>query len=204
MPPSTSRLAVWIGISAAVHLLAVLNMTPRVAHHFAWPAALQVEIRNAAKPDGDYEITVPGSSAWNGIAAPAVPRIETRPEARPSNPAGAQNAAVQLDLPPDQYFTAREVDVRASQINEVTLVYPQRAYEMRLGGKVMLRIFINKQGGIDSISVLAATPPGVFEEATLTATRALQFSPALKNGRQVKSQMTIEVVFNPYESINTP
>jgi hypothetical protein len=49
--------------------------------------------------------------------------------------------------------------------------------------------------------VLEATPPGVFEEAALTATQALQFRPARKYGRNVKSQKTIEVTFDPYESV---
>jgi protein TonB len=75
---------------------------------------------------------------------------------------------------------------------------------MRIAGKVALRIFINEQGGIDMISIMAAAPPGVFDEAALTATQALQFTPALKNGREVKSQKTIEVVFNPYERIAIP
>ena len=92
----------------------------------------------------------------------------------------------------------------APQINEVQLIYPKQAYEMRIAGKVKLRIFINEHGSIDMTAILEATPPGVFEEAAFTATQALQFSPALKNGREVKSQKTIEVVFNPYERIAMP
>jgi protein TonB len=68
----------------------------------------------------------------------------------------------------------------------------------------VLRIFINDQGTIDDVSVLESTPPGVFEEAALTATLALQFKPAIRNGRSVKSYKTIEVVFDPYESIHIP
>ena len=111
---------------------------------------------------------------------------------------------VQLDFPFDRYFAAKELDVRASQINDVQLIYPKQAYEMRIAGKVKLRIFINEQGGIDMTSILEATPPGVFEEAAFAAAQALQFTPALKNGREVKSQKTIEVVFNPYERISMP
>ena len=201
---ATTRLAVWIAISTVVHLFMALSINLRVASRLAGPEPLLVEIQRAVQPEVDAEITVPGSSGHAGIAAAATPPAETRPQAQSLNSAAARKAAVQLDLPLDKYFTAREVDVRASQINEVVLIYPQRAYEMRLQGKVVLRIFINENGGTDMISVLAAMPPGVFEEVVLTAARELEFSPAIKNGRNVKSQKTIEVVFDPYERINIP
>lgn len=175
-----------------------------MAGEAAWPPPLQVEIERAASPETRTEIAVPGLSDHAGVAAPVQLSAETRPQEEPSHAPATHKAAVQFDLPFDRYFTARELDVRANQINEVLLVYPKQAYEMRIGGKVTLRIFINEKGGIDMISMLAATPPGVFEETALAATQALQFSPALKNGRQVKSQKIIEVVFNPYETINIP
>ena len=201
---ATTRLAVWIAISTVVHLFMALSINLRVASRLAGPEPLLVEIQRAVQPELDAEITVPGSSDHAGIAAAATPPAETLPQAQSLNSAAAREAAVQLDLPLDKYFTAREVDVRASQINEVVLIYPQRAYELRLKGKVVLRIFINENGGTDMISVLAAMPPGVFEEVALTAARELEFSPAIKNGRHVKSQKTIEVVFDPYERINIP
>jgi TonB family protein len=113
-------------------------------------------------------------------------------------------APVQLDIPLDKYYTAREVDVRAEQLNEVDLIYPKRAYENRTKGRVLLRIYINDRGGIDNVVVVESAPAGIFEDAALTATLALHFKPAVKNQRNVKSIKTIEVVFDPYESINIP
>ncbi len=204
IPPSTTRIAVGITISAAAHLLVAVSLSPRVAGEAAWPSPLQVEIVRAAPPETRTEIAVPGLSDHAGTAAPVQLPAETRSQEEPSHAPAARKAAVQFDLPFDRYFTARELDVRAARINEVQLVYPKQAYAMRISGKVILRIFINEKGGIDMISMLAATPPGVFEETALTTAQALQFSPALKNGRQVKSQKTIEVAFDPYESINIP
>ena len=67
-----------------------------------------------------------------------------------------------------------------------------------------LNIYISEDGAIDRVEVVEAAPPGIFEEAALTATNALRFSPATKWGRPVKSRKTIEVVFDPYEKINVP
>jgi TonB family protein len=80
-----------------------------------------------------------------------------------------------------------------------------RAYQMRVRGKVTLRILINERGGVDDVTVVEAEPRGyLFENAALEAVRALQFSPAMRYGNRVKSQKNLEVVFNPYESINVP
>lgn len=204
IPPSTTRIAAGIAISAILHLLLAWGLSPRVADKTAWPSALQVEIVRAAPSENTRDIAVPGSSG-NAVAAESEPySAETRAREEPSHAPATRAATVQFDFPFDRYFAARELDVRAAQINEVQLIYPKQAYEMRIAGKVTLRIFINAQGGIDMTSILAAAPPGVFDEAALTAAQALQFSPALKNGHQVKSQKTIEIVFNPYERINMP
>jgi len=55
------------------------------------------------------------------------------------------------------------------------------------------------------VTVVGVEPRGFhFEEAALEAARALQFSPAMRYGNRVKSQKSLEVVFNPYESIHGP
>jgi len=63
---------------------------------------------------------------------------------------------------------------------------------------------VNERGGIDKTVVVDSAPPGVFEEAALQAVTELAFSPALKNGIPVKNRKTIEVTFDPYETIRTP
>ena len=98
----------------------------------------------------------------------------------------------------------RELDVRPRQINDVDLIYPRRAYEMRTRGKVALQIFISDEGKVDEVNIIEATPPGIFEEAALNATLALQFTPGEKNGQRVRSRKTIEIAFDPYQSINIP
>ncbi len=212
-PPVTRKLIMGIAVSAAVHLLIVLGISPRNAN-YSPPLPLQVELRREAPPEHAEALTTqqlserlaerdavapPGASTQQPVPFPGAPASEAQPILPPM-----ANAPLQLPLPLDKYYTAHEVDVRAEQINEVNLVYPRLAYQMRVKGKVVLRIFINEQGGIDQIAIVRATPAGTFEEAALTATSALHFKPAIKNGRNVKSLKTIEVTFDPYESINIP
>lgn len=117
---------------------------------------------------------------------------------KPAIPVGGM-----LPEPPTEnsrYYFSSEVDVRAEPLQMQPLIYPGQAYQMRLYGKVKLRVYINEQGTVDSADVVEATPPGVFEVAALQALLSSNFSPAEKNGRKVKNQKLIEINFDPYET----
>ncbi len=203
VPRVTRRLLIGLALSIAVHVALVLGFSLKSAR-FVPPLPLQVDIRRETAPEPVAEIASGQPSELSAPAAEMAPPPQALPQEAQTSALAAPQAPAGLGLPLEKYYTAREVDVRAEQTNEVPLVYPERAYVMRIKGKVMLRIFINEHGAIDDVSILEAAPPGMFEEAALTATLALQFSPAVKNGRNVKSQKTLEVVFDPYESINIP
>lgn len=104
----------------------------------------------------------------------------------------------------DRYYSAGDLDLRARQINDVELIYPKVAYEMRVRGRVLLELLIDDGGAIDAISVLESEPAGIFEQPAIGAAAALKFAPAIKAGRPVKSLKKIEIVFDPYQSINVP
>ncbi|HEX6005732.1 MAG TPA: TonB family protein, partial [Burkholderiales bacterium] len=137
----------------------------------------------------------------------AIEPVRTEPArtAEPQPPSLTTHApSEEAVVPISRYFTMRELDVRPRQINDVDLIYPRRAYEMRTRGKVALQIFISDEGKVDEVNIIEATPPGIFEEAALNATLALQFTPGEKNGQRVRSRKTIEIAFDPYQSINIP
>jgi protein TonB len=200
-PESAGRLAIGILASALVHLALLVGFAPATPR-FTQPTPLQVEIRRAPDAEPSGEIAIPQPSELAGPPAELAPPREPAPQPAPT--AAGPEALIEASLPLDRYYGPREVDVRAEPLNEVDLVYPQVAYQNRTRGRVRLNIFINQDGAIDRVEVVEAIPPGIFEEAALTATNALRFSPATKWGRPVKSRKAIEVVFDPYESINTP
>lgn len=201
---STRRLALGLAISAALHVLAALGVSPLAVRPLAMARPLQVEIQRAVDPDVGAELIMPGASDFTRADSPSPPPTAEQPQQAPAGALSAGEAVIQFPFPLDKYFTASEVTVRATQINEIELVYPQPAYDKRIAGKLTLQILINEQGSVDRVSVLEAMPPGVFETAALAAARALKFSPALIYGRPVKSQKTFEVIFNPSASTDTP
>ena len=138
------------------------------------------------------------------IASPVTAPLSQPPEALPRpEPSAAPAAAAQAQakaasLPSAEiYFRGSEVDERAMPLNEVNLVYPQRALASGQSGVVTLRLKIDHQGVLRDAFVVDAQPAGVFENAALEAVLELKFRPALRNGVPVGSVKTIEVPFHP-------
>lgn len=98
---------------------------------------------------------------------------------------------------PNRYFLSAEVDQKAEPIAVAPLIYPEDAYLRRIPGSVTLRVYLNETGAIDGVDILAADPPGMFDQAALDAVLATRFRPALLLARPVKNVKTIEIRFDP-------
>lgn len=98
---------------------------------------------------------------------------------------------------PNRYFLSAEVDQKAEPIAVAPLIYPEDAYLRRISGSVTLRVYLNETGAIDGVDILAADPPGMFDQAALDAVLATRFRPALLLARPVKNVKTIEIRFDP-------
>jgi TonB family protein len=105
-------------------------------------------------------------------------------------------SSAQSALPVPYYYTSGELDARPGIMTDVQPAYPQRAAARNLSGKVVIRIFINESGGVDKVIAVRADPPGYFEDAATDAFRAARFTPGVKNGVAVRSQIAIEVSFD--------
>jgi TonB family protein len=60
---------------------------------------------------------------------------------------------------------------------------------------VVLRLLINERGTVDEVTVVRAEPIGVFEKSALAAFRGARFSPGMRYGAAVKSQLLVEVQY---------
>ena len=85
--------------------------------------------------------------------------------------------------------------VAAKVVNTTAPEYPAAAFEQGVSGKVELRVEVGADGRVTDVSVLSATPAGVFEDAAVTSARAWTFRPALREGKAVASALKIPVTF---------
>jgi protein TonB len=95
-----------------------------------------------------------------------------------------------------RYYRARELERRPEALNEVEIAYPEEAVRARMQGMMRLELFISDTGRLDKAVILDADPPGVFDQAVIDAVRALEFSPGVLGGRNVRSVKLIEIPLN--------
>ena len=193
-------LPAWMALSLVAHLLLIsLVGGPASSIWVSTPLSFTVDIARIT-PETDVR----------PLLTEALPETKEHPETVTTPP--APTAVEPQQRPPDVRSRSetsflfdsylREVDKPAEPANDVLLRYPWIEYRQRIGGVVRIDLMINEHGGLDSATVVDATPPGHFEQAAMEAVRRLQFTPAIKAGRHVKSRKTIEVVFDPNEHLS--
>ncbi len=106
----------------------------------------------------------------------------------------AANASLGLDVDPTWYI-ARQVDVHARAVGSIVPEYPEQARRRNQEGTLKLMLKIDDLGRVHDAEVVEADPPGIFDKAALEAFGKARFQPAMKDGRPVRYQAYIRVVF---------
>lgn len=100
-------------------------------------------------------------------------------------------------LPPaPAYLSGGRLDPGPRPLQDVEPTFPDEAGMQQ--GIVVLRLLINEFGVVDQAAVVRSVPMGLFEKSALEAFAAARFSPGMLLGLPVKSQVTIEVEFAPF------
>jgi protein TonB len=73
--------------------------------------------------------------------------------------------------------------------------YPASALAQHLTGSVMLEYTVDTRGGTRDIHVVEATPPGVFDEAAISAVKHWRYAPMVVNGAPVEVPVRTRVRF---------
>ena len=212
MFPSDIRLAGWVTASALAHLFAVstgpTGLPSRTMDSQAVFTAnisyivpeTPVTLQPLLEPDDRSSL----QDAKEAVEKADIPRIGVEPFGTAKMSLQPDDSALHASVPSGSYLGIRDVDVRADPLNEVLLHYPSGAYIRRISGVVRFKLFISVEGELDRAEQLAAEPPGIFEQSAWNAVKQLKFRPALKYGMPVKSEKTIDVVFDPYQGPSTP
>jgi len=119
------------------------------------------------------------TSSLDARAAPSTQRLEPKPVT-----SGASD-----------YRPAPELDPPPRPLGDIDPEYPAHAGLQE--GTVVLRLLISETGSVDEITVIDASPQGVFEESAIAAFAAAKFSPGRMLGMPVRSQLTIAVDYTP-------
>jgi outer membrane biosynthesis protein TonB len=117
-------------------------------------------------------------------------------QARAGNLPDGREAYVELDMRLlSQYYTASEVDHRAIALEEPPLYNPLHGPEPGFTARVVLLVLVNENGGVDGVATLQSRYRGPYDAIARAAFASIRFSPATKDGKPVKSQKVIEVIY---------
>jgi TonB family protein len=190
------RLFQWFGLSLFFHVALVTFVGGTLQIHPHRPLVVDLQHILPATADPLTNSVIPLEKSPETVVDNPLPQA-LNPTKVSERPHELPKQAVDLPVPFDRYLSVDEVDIRAEPANDVRLTYPVAAYVRRIPGVVQLNLFINEEGKLDRIDLIDATPKGIFEKDAIDTVSKLHFYPATRYGRPVKSQKTIEVVFDP-------
>jgi hypothetical protein len=196
-------------LSLAAHAFLIASFKPLSARYAGDPF-LRVNLRAATV---SLQTPPPGralrpTSGSDGLREPSAARRvlpeEVRftkryfggKDARPGNLPDGRDAIVELDMPwLTEYYTARQVDQRATPLEEPPLYNPPQGPGSGSTARVVLLVLINESGGVDGVATLEPKHQGTYDAIARSAFGAIRFSPAIKDGKPVKSQKVIEILY---------
>lgn len=89
----------------------------------------------------------------------------------------------------DVVMTEDSVDSPPQPMSRVAPSFPSRARSKGITGYVTVSMLVGPDGSVQDMSVLEATPSGVFEESAMAALRQWRFQPATYEGRNVATRV---------------
>jgi TonB family protein len=195
-----------VALSAALHLSMIYAIAPRpgaVARPIPPLSARLVsqEVPSTLSEPGRRVAPVPPRRAAVSEPLPIPSPLDT-----PETPLVAQSAAngtetvayrddqalPKADLPPiadQQWYEARELD---SYPRPLAPIEPPDA---TVAGSVTLMLSVDETGTVRDASIVSAEPDGANDSAALSAARKTHFTPARRDGLNVRSKIIVKLRF---------
>jgi hypothetical protein len=189
-----------IALSAALHALAIVAIKagpPRLPSAEKIP--IEARIALPAPASGREMQAAPASVPRREADEPLVREVRAGPS-KPRLPAPAvpaervapvQPVAQAGDLPLDSdrpYYLVTSLDRPPVPLSAPDACYPRGAT-----GEVTYELLIDETGVVNRAAVVVVRPAGLFTAAAAELCAAIRFSPAIKDGRAVRSQVRLVV-----------
>ncbi len=96
---------------------------------------------------------------------------------------------------PQDAFNQAELDNPLVPVSKVPPVYPLRARRQGIEGWVAVKFLVNRDGRVESVSILDSNPPKVFDQSVLRCVRAWHFKTGTISGVPVNTWVETTVKF---------
>jgi TonB family protein len=112
----------------------------------------------------------------------------------PANAVGSSSATAGAPSPADSTKVRVGANaMNAKKTNNVLPVYPQIAKTAHVQGTVLLHAIISEDGSVQELQYISGPP--LLMRAAMDAVRQWQYSPTLLNGKPVRVETQIQVIF---------
>lgn len=92
-------------------------------------------------------------------------------------------------------FTLKQVDRAPVVLRKVEPRFPEAARTMGLTGKVVAKLLVGSDGHVSRISILEASPHGIFEQDVLKALKQWEFKPGYYRNQAVATWVVLPINF---------
>lgn len=130
------------------------------------------------------------------------PRLSLPFEINPSLPSlpsslnlPPMDMGVNLDLSMDELFEAGQLDGPLTVLAQVPPTYPQMAKRRNIQGWAKVSFVVDEKGKVGQARILAAEPPGVFDQSVLRCVSLWTFKPGTVGGMPVKTRVEQTINF---------
>jgi protein TonB len=93
---------------------------------------------------------------------------------------------VSIDL--SNVFSAGQLDAPLTTLVRIPPVYPMRARRRGIEGWVKVSFIVDESGYVQDISIIAAEPPGIFDQSVLRCVSGWRFKPGTVEGTPVRTK----------------
>ncbi len=92
-------------------------------------------------------------------------------------------------------FNQADLDNPLIPVSQVPPIYPLRARRQGIEGRVAVKFRVNRDGRVESVSILESNPPKVFDQSVLRCVRAWRFKSGTISGVPVNTWVETTVKF---------
>ena len=94
-----------------------------------------------------------------------------------------------------RFYELGELDHPPRPLVKMPPVYPYKAKRLEIEGYVKIKFLVDEEGTVSRVSVLEASPKGVFEDSVLQTLPSWKFSPGRVVGEPVSSWVVTTIRF---------
>lgn len=203
LPENLGSLGIAGLLSGVLHAaLLALPSAPRVDFRQPLPLAPRIEIRLLAptvlSPASAPSPTLlpPPDGQTSGAMLIADAQVLRDATIAGAPDPGPPTETPRLALPDIAYHDLRELSLRPAPLVDIPLE-PGALKTRKETGRIILRLWINEQGGVDRIAVERSELPPEYAAVASKAFLAARFQPGEIDGRPVKTLMRVAVDYAP-------